>query len=111
VNDQSQLWVLSQDPAFLDFNDMPGFGLVHPVFGGNQCSIVDFFKDYVIFKPDFSPDSIYVTLGRISWDWSANASKTNGVWTLVPSVVHGPTSPDTSDEFPTWPDIYSNQGQ
>ncbi len=92
--------------AYLEFTDMPGYGL-NPITGSDLCSIVDYFKDYVVFKPDGN-GNIYVTLGLISWDWSASASKVDGVWTIPAYQVNGPSSPDGSDEFPTWPQTYHN---
>ncbi len=92
--------------AYLEFTDMPGYGL-NPITGSDSCSIVDYFKDYVVFKPD-GGGNIYVTLGRISWDWSASTGKTNGVWSSPTYYVNSPSSPDGSDEFPTWPQTYHN---
>ena len=89
-----------------EFFDQPGYGL-NPITGADLCSIVDSFKDYVVFKPD-GPNSIYVTLGRVFWDWSASTSKTNGVWSNPTYQVNGPSSADSSDEFPSWPDTYFN---
>ena len=93
----------------LEFLDQPNYGLNY-IFGGypvNLCSINDSFKDYVVFKPNGS-DSIYVTLGRVFWSWSASTSKNNGVWQSPTYQVNGPSSPDESDEFPSWPDTYFN---
>jgi hypothetical protein len=70
---------------------------------------VDSFKDYVVFKPD-GDSSIYVTLGRVFWDWSASTSKSGGVWSSPTYQVNGPSSPDDSDELPTWPDTMHNIG-
>ena len=83
--------------AYLEFTDMPGYGL-NPITGSDLCSIVDYFKDYVVFKPAGS-GSIYVTLGRISWDWSASTTKTNGVWSTPTSCITSLRKPFESDNF------------
>ncbi len=90
------------------FFDQPGYGL-NNLTGADLCSIVDYFKDYIVFKPD-GGGSIYVTLGRILWDWSASTTKINGVWSNPTYQVNGPSSPDSSDEFPIWPDTIHNVG-
>jgi hypothetical protein len=91
------------------FLDQPGYGLnyIFGLYPANLCAINDFFKDYIVFKPN---GGIYVTLGRVFWSWSASTSKINGVWSNPTYQVNGPSSPDDSDEFPTWPDTYYNAG-
>jgi hypothetical protein len=89
----------------MEFLDQPGYGL-NNLTGADLCSIVDSFKDYIVFKPGGN-NSIYVTLGRVLWSWSASTSKTNGVWSSPTYQVNGPSSPDGSDEFPSWPNTYS----
>jgi hypothetical protein len=94
---------------YILFFDQPGYGLNY-ILGGypvNLCSISDSFKDYIVFKPD-GDGSIYVTLGRVFWSWSASTSKANGVWSSPTYQVNGPSAPDSSDEFPVWPSVYYN---
>lgn len=64
-----------------------------------------------------SPDIIIAqctsTLGRVFWSWSASTIKTGdnlgfgGTWSSPTYQVNGPSSPDDSDEFPLWLDIYN----
>ena len=77
----------------LSFIDNPGI----QTMGVIPVSITDKFKTYLMFKPDGS-GSIWVTLGLVSWDWSATE-----LWgtTLTSSMVDGPYYID-SDEFPIW---------
>ncbi len=92
--------------------DQPGYGLNY-IFGAypaNLCSIADSFNDYVVFKPDGNANNIYVTLGRVFWSWSASTSYTGGAWSSPTYQVNGPSSPDSSDEFPVWPDTLYNVG-
>jgi Glucodextranase, domain B len=131
----SQFWLDSSDPYFssdsplnsgtaipysnyIPFLDQPGYGLNFPAdilttafgaFPPNLCSINDSFKDYIVFKPD-GANSIYVTLGRIFWSWSASTSQTGGVWSSPTYQVDGPSAPDSSDEFPTWPNTIYGVG-
>jgi hypothetical protein len=121
-----QFWLDNSSPYFVNgdsgifspyyynslrFFDQPGYGLNY-IFGAypaNLCSINDSFKDYVVFKPD-GANSIYVTLGRVFWSWSASTSKSGGVWSNPTYQVNGPSAPDDSDEFPTWPATLYNSG-
>lgn len=92
----------------VEFNDQPGLGLEYePGLYGTACSINDSFKDYVIFKPD-GQNSIYVTLGRIFWGWTANTSLSSGVWSNPSYSFNNPSTPDNSDEFPSYPETFFN---
>jgi hypothetical protein len=127
VTTSGQFWLDNSDPYFrsgfpifspsyfnyIQFFDQPSFGLNY-IFGTypeNLCSINDSFEDYVVFMPN-GANSIYVTLGRVFWSWSASTSKSTCLWggTLANPTyqVTGPSSPDDSDEFPTWPAIFYN---
>lgn len=48
------------------FQDSPSMGFQ------NSVSLDFDYKAYVRFAPD-RPDSIYITLGRVDWDWTCNA--------------------------------------
>ena len=129
-----QFWLDNSNPYFNDvtfpinantfyytvflFIDQPSYGLNFPaeilttVFGAfppDLCSINDSFQDYIIFKPD-GADSIYVTLGRVFWSWSASTSNSFGAWSAPTYQVNGPSNPDDSDEFPTWSATLYNSG-
>ena len=72
--------------------------------------INDSFKTYLVFKPD--GDSIWVTLGRVDWGWSALASSINLTppyfgWQLDSSSTTVPSHTDT-DEFPVWSNVLRN---
>jgi hypothetical protein len=103
---------------YISFLDQPGYGLNFPAdilnsgfgaFPANLCSINDSFKDYFVFKPD-GDGSIYVTLGRVTWSWSASTSYINGTWSSPTYQINGPSKPDDSNEFPMWPNTLHNAG-
>lgn len=89
--------------------DQPGYGLNYIVglYPINLCSINDSFKDYIMFQPNGN-NSIWVTLGRVFWSWSASTTQTNGVWSNPTYQVSSPSKPDSSDELPNWPFTYYN---
>jgi hypothetical protein len=81
--------------------DEPGVGCYPFV-----VSITDSFKTYLVFKP--VGDGIWVTLGRVTWGWSAYAVvDADGTGDLIDSSTNAPTYTDT-DEFPLWSSIYRN---
>ncbi len=62
------------------------------------------FRDYIRFKPDAS-ESIYVTLGIVTWtcDGKISLDLLDGwTWRLVTDVHPDPVGPDNSDEFPQY---------
>jgi len=71
------------------------------------AGIADNFQTYLVFKPndDSAGPSIWVTLGIVTWGWSA----TESVFTLTSSNV---TQAHYSayDEFPEWIDVGHNSG-
>jgi hypothetical protein len=120
-----EFWLDNSDPYFSSgiaifppsysnyvlFMDQPGYGLNY-IFGAypvNLCAINDSFKDYIIFKPSGN-NSIYITLGRVVWSWSANTSKSTSGWSIPTYQVNGPTALDGSVELPTWPTVLNNSG-
>ena len=66
----------------------------------------DHFKTYCRFRPS-GDGNIYVTLGRVDWDWNATVDYTGlnplslSSWTITSSAIHGPTFVPTN-EFPQW---------
>jgi hypothetical protein len=68
----------------------------------------DSFTDYVMFNPAYlgSP-SIYVPIGKITWNISAGASWPST--TISPNSVIGPTGPVDSMDWPVWTNVYSNR--
>jgi hypothetical protein len=82
------------------FSDNPGIS----DFGFDQESITDDFKTYLIFKPDPQDSSIWVTLGIVTWGWSAE----QWFWVMMTPLVTPPTYTDP-DDFPTWPHIGFNR--
>lgn len=72
---------------------------------------IDNFRAYFMYKPD-GADSIWVTLGRLDWGWSAGAMRhgpfEDNTWDgpLDPRWVANPTGMATS-ELPVWPDNMS----
>lgn len=96
-------------PTF-EVYDAPGYNCKHSIIGGNITSVVDYFVDYVQFRPDAgSPTSnIYVTLGQTTWNWSGTSIYSSGQWSDPGpgSVVNPPSGLTPSDEFPTWTNIF-----
>lgn len=80
----------------LIFGDGPGW----PV-GLTVCTINDQFKTFVRFRPS-GTDSIWVTLGRVDWSWSATAAL-GGQWGITSQYVPTPQLHDDTD-FPFWLD-------
>jgi len=74
------------------------------------ASINDQFKTYYMFRP-YGDDNIWVTLGRVEWNWFGNALLTGidswsiDSWTLTSSGVTGPDFAKTT-EFPYWEEAY-----
>jgi hypothetical protein len=58
-----------------------------------------------MFTPG-NPGDIYVPLGKITWSttFGASSPSTN----IVPNIVTGPTTPDTSEDWPSWTAVFSN---
>ena len=95
----------------LIFSDSPQMQEYSSLLGGSTTSIIDTFKDYVMFRPNSgNPNSnIYVVLGMTSWGWSASSTYSGGSWSVPTAPT--PTSPsgfDNSNNFPSWPQIYLN---
>jgi hypothetical protein len=68
----------------------------------------DEFRTYLRFESS-APNSIPVTIGRVTWGWKGKATKSNGVWTLFDDSISGPNAAE-SHEFPIWTDVYHNFG-
>jgi hypothetical protein len=84
----------------MSLDDAPrggGFGSFH--FNGS-------FVDYVMFNPNSSSSDIYIPLGKVIWHTSFAATYPSV--TINSNSVSGPTSPDNSDDFPTWTDTFHN---
>jgi hypothetical protein len=98
---------------FLSWNDDPeghaGHSdspqLVTGLFGDicRSITLTDQFQTYLQFQPAGS-GSIAITIGRIDWSWSCNATESNGVWTWN-MVTIGPYDWD-DDAFPLWQHVY-----
>jgi hypothetical protein len=89
------------------FSDGPGIS----VQLASWASIHDQFRAYFRFRPS-GGDSIWITLGRVDWNWFGNAEYTGlnpldpNSWTLTSSGVGGPNFTPT-DERPQWHLTYS----
>ena len=96
----------------LVFGDGPG----NPV-GIHLTESHDTFKTYARFRP-VGDESIWVTLGRVDWDWSATAVNPSGwpydalpnSWTITDSSVFGPDLHE-DDSFPFWLGITTSFGE
>jgi hypothetical protein len=99
-------------PKYLSWNDNPEGFVLHadsPSLGPNLCSqasLFDTFETYLQFQPD-SAGSIPVTIGRIDWMWSCQATENGGIWTWQLSTS-GPTPDWTNVSFPYWWSTYHN---
>jgi hypothetical protein len=60
-------------------------------------------QDFILFQP-YGNNSIWVTLGIVTWDavGTAEQASTNVSWTLTTDVSPDPSGPDNSDTFPVW---------
>ena len=59
-------------------------------------------RDFIRFKPD-GDDSIWVTLGIVTWDTVGTAEQDFwGNWTKTTDVTPAPSGPDRLDTFPIW---------
>ena len=81
--------------GIIQFDDNPG---ISDWLGFE--SIDDSFQTYLVFKPNPQDTSVWVTLGIVSWAWSAS----EGNWLLTGSSVVSPYYTDTNS-FPLWPHI------
>lgn len=83
---------------------------------GTQCrsstsheNIADSFNTYLRFMPTrgLPGENIFVTLRRVDWQWSEEATNVAGVWTVTTSSVPArPLIPTDTDEFPEWTNIF-----
>ena len=86
--------------------DRPGI----PLAGSAAASINDSFKTYIMFRPS-GLGNVWVSLGRVDWNWFGNADLTGpnsfdvSSWSLTSSGVTGPHFSSTQ-EPPVWENIY-----
>jgi hypothetical protein len=108
-SDNAAFIVFTNHARTLFFNDGPNFALAHSVFNSNT-SIVDQFKDYIMFRPKNGNvnNNIYVPLGKITWLWSASTTYSGGTWPPPTFSITRPSNPDGGLEFPQWPQTYHN---
>ena len=102
-NDTQRIWVQANhlaDGNVLMFFDGPWNKWTSP----NRLK--GHFRDYVRFRPTGS-ESIYVTLGIVTWDMHAVAERIefSGVWELTTDVHPAPVGPDSDDTFPEWTEV------
>jgi hypothetical protein len=83
----------------------------------NECTVVDVndnFEMYVQFAPsdslNYIGDSIYVTLGIVTWNWAGQANNVGGTWVLTGSNSVSSVSSQPSDSFPIWTNVIINPG-
>ena len=86
----------------IKFKDAPGVSDV-----GGWLTITDSFQTYLVFKLGDPNDSnnIWVSLGIVTWDWSA----TESAWSLTATNVTQAIYSD-SDAFPQWIHTGHNSG-
>lgn len=84
----------------LGFSDGPSLHWTTPDIVSLSC------RDFVRFKPD-GDDSIWVTLGIVSWHTNGRADQDIlSIWTITDDSTPDPSDPDDSDEFPKWTKTY-----
>lgn len=83
-----------------NFQDGPGYQR-----GATFTTISDEFKDYIRFRP-LDDESIWVTIKRIDWSWSASESAP--IW-MPTGIVSGPTAHDDFN-FPVWTHVATGNG-
>ncbi|HEY3762225.1 MAG TPA: hypothetical protein VGN23_10815 [Verrucomicrobiae bacterium] len=110
TNIDSLYTVLPSNARPLSFIDGPSFSLAHSLIGGNITSIVDYFEDYVMFRPDNGnvDNNIYVPIGKIIWSWSASTTYSGGSWSTPTGSITRPSIPDVGYQFPKWSQVYHN---
>jgi hypothetical protein len=102
--DTPQLFSWSDNPTkFVAHNDNPGldpgtFAFRTSIFITNQ------FKTYVQFQPG---GGIPVTIGRVDWGWSCNATQSNGIWSWT-CFTNQPMLDRNDSTLPTWTNIFHN---
>lgn len=81
-----------------------------------SASVSDEFQDYIRYRPE-GADSIWVTIGRVDWNWGADASTLLYLWTsgwMIDWGIWDWEGPYDVDSFPSWNGIvrtYQNFGQ
>jgi hypothetical protein len=83
----------------IGLDDGPSDTWVTPNIVNLSCS------DFVRFQPD-GANSIYVTLGIVTWDTVGTAEQSlSGYWSITTDTTPDPSGPDSSDTFPVWTQI------
>ena len=92
-----------------NFSDAPALPLRAPYVSESKS---DAFQTYLIYRPNGS-DSIWVTLGRLSWSWSGTAVFRNNTWSLNGSSAPYPRNPSGNTaihELPSWSNVEASAG-
>ncbi len=102
--DTPQFLSWDDDPVkFVTHNDHPGLEPGQFPFC-TSISITNLFKTYLQFQPT---GGIPVTIGRIDWGWSCNATESNGMWSWT--LTTNQPAPNWSDStFPLWTNVFHN---
>ena len=109
-NPEWPMWVDANIPLSQVFHDGPEIVCQYYV-GYWTTSVADYFKYYVMFRPDagIPSDNIYIPLGMGAWSWSAETTYSDGSWsdpTGGPATRPTPPDPDVVAP-PEWPHIYN----
>ena len=82
-------------------SDPPGISLVDSLVSTwYSVTANEQFDDYLMFQSD-TPDSIWVTLRKITWQWGATATNANP-WTVTPPSTSSATLSVPSSDLPQW---------
>ena len=91
----------SSDTVQIHEQDSP----VSTVQGKDEISVEDQFELYLMFRP-VGFDSIWVTLCKLEWSWTASAFFVGGEWIMnsgqIPANNQNPPSGIQSIELPQW---------
>lgn len=104
------------DAAHTEAVDYPGLNLEGGTIGGNavgftDAHIADSFSMYLMFRPLLPPDSAYVPIKLLNWDWSVDLTRPNnaGNWEGITSAITHPGLNATNEGAYTTSHPYWNQ--
>jgi hypothetical protein len=91
------------------FSDAPALALSAPYVSESKN---DAFQTYLIYRPN-GADSIWVTVGKLSWSWSGTATVRRNAWSLTASSAPFPVNPNGNTsihELPAWNGVLASAG-
>lgn len=93
----------TQAPDEFTSRDDPGQGVLPT---DQRVFVVELYDLYLMWHPvlPFGLPPIFVTIGKLQWDWTGEAVNQNGNWNLVPGSADATPNPAGAAEtaFPEW---------